>query len=70
MTVGGWFDAEDLYGALHTYEAIEKQNPPATRNFLVMGPWSHGQWAFGEANNLGNIYWGMDANKKYIEVGN
>ena len=48
MTVGGWFDAEDLYGALHTYEAIEKQNPPSVKNFLVMGPWSHGQWAFGK----------------------
>jgi uncharacterized protein len=66
MTVGGWFDAEDLYGALNTYEAIEKQNPPDTRNFLVMGPWSHGQWAFGEGKNLGNIYWGLDANKKYV----
>ena len=48
MTVGGWFDAEDLYGALHTYEAIEKQNPHLVKNYLVMGPWSHGQWAFGE----------------------
>ena len=52
MTVGGWFDAEDLYGALHTYEAIEKQNTQTVKNFLVMGPWSHGQWASGEANNL------------------
>ena len=65
MTVGGWFDAEDLYGALHTYEAIEKQNSPSVKNFLVMGPWSHGQWAFGKGNNLGNIYWGLDANKKF-----
>src|SRR5450759_3206703 len=66
MTVGGWFDAEDLYGALHTYAAIEKQNSPSVKNFLVMGPWSHGQWAYGKGNNLGNIYWGMDANKKFI----
>ena len=65
MTVGGWFDAEDLYGTLHTYEAIEKQNSPAVKNFLVMGPWSHGQWAFGKGNNLGNIYWGFDANNKF-----
>jgi len=65
MTVGGWFDAEDLYGALHTYEAIEKQNSASVKNFLVMGPWSHGQWAFGKGNNLGNIYWGLDANKKF-----
>jgi len=65
MTVGGWFDAEDLYGALHTYEAIESQNSPETKNYLVMGPWSHGQWAFGQGKNLGNIYWGLDANEKY-----
>ena len=67
MTVGGWFDAEDLYGALNIYEAIETQNPPAVNNYLVMGPWSHSQWAAGEANNLGNISWGMDANKKFQE---
>jgi len=65
MTVGGWFDAEDLYGALHTYESIEKQNSPRLKNYLVMGPWSHGQWAFGKGNNLGNMYWGLDANKKF-----
>jgi hypothetical protein len=65
MTVGGWFDAEDLYGALHVYSAIEKQNPQSVNNFLVMGPWSHGQWAFGKGTNLGNIYWGLDANKRF-----
>jgi len=65
MTVGGWFDAEDLYGALHIYNAIEKQNSPSVKNYLVMGPWSHGQWAFGKGTNLGNIYWGLDANKKF-----
>ena len=68
MTVGGWFDAEDLYGALHTYEAIEKQNPQTVKNSLVMGPWSHGQWAFSEANKLGNIKWGLDANKSYQDL--
>jgi putative CocE/NonD family hydrolase len=68
LTVGGWFDAEDLYGAIHTYEAIETQNPPETKNFLVMGPWSHGQWEAGAGNNLGNIYWGFDANKKFLEL--
>lgn len=68
MTVGGWFDAEDLYGTLHTYQAIEKQNPQSHPNYLVMGPWSHGQWEFNKAENLGNIYWGQDANKSYQEL--
>jgi len=65
LTVGGLFDAEDMYGALHVYSAIEKQNSQQANNFLVMGPWSHGQWAFGKATNLGNIYWGQDANKDF-----
>ena len=42
MTVGGWFDAEDLYGALQTYRAVEKQNAKVF-NVLVNGPWSHGR---------------------------
>jgi putative CocE/NonD family hydrolase len=67
MVVGGWFDAEDLYGTLHTYEAIETQNTQTVKNTLVMGPWSHGQWSDGEAKNLGNIYWGQDANKVFIQ---
>jgi uncharacterized protein len=44
MTVGGWFDAEDLYGPLNIYKSIEKSSP-AARNILVMGPWAHGQWS-------------------------
>ncbi len=43
LTVGGWFDAEDLYGPLHIYQTIEAENPKAD-NRIVMGPWSHGDW--------------------------
>ena len=68
MTVGGWFDAEDLYGTLNTYKAIETQNPQTSENTIVMGPWSHGQWAFGKGENLGNVYWGVDANLFFQEL--
>ncbi len=27
LVVGGWFDAENLYGAIHTYESIHGKNP-------------------------------------------
>ena len=43
LTVGGWFDAENLFGALQCYKSIEASTPGAT-NTLVMGPWFHGQW--------------------------
>ena len=50
LTVGGWYDGEDLSGALHTYKTIEKNNPEAT-NHLVMGPWTHGGWSSPDYNN-------------------
>lgn len=54
LTVGGWFDAEDLYGALHVYQSVERQNP-GIFNALVMGPWAHGQWHQDEGIKLGNV---------------
>jgi hypothetical protein len=41
LTVGGWFDAEDVLGPLAVYTAAEKQSPRAS-NSLVVGSWSHG----------------------------
>ncbi|WP_270090231.1 CocE/NonD family hydrolase [Sphingobacterium sp. SYP-B4668] len=54
MVVGGFFDAEDAYGALHTYKAIEKQNQK-NKNILVMGPWFHGGWVRGDGSSFGDI---------------
>jgi putative CocE/NonD family hydrolase len=54
MTVGGWFDAEDLFGPLETYRWTERQNPGIT-NLLVMGPWPHGEWGGGAGESLGNV---------------
>jgi putative CocE/NonD family hydrolase len=67
MTVGGWFDAEDLYGPLKIYQAIEKNNPK-THNILVMGPWSHGQWAGGAGDALGNIRFDSNTSAWYRET--
>jgi putative CocE/NonD family hydrolase len=55
MTVGGWYDAEDLYGALAVHRAVERNNP-GTPNMLVMGPWSHGGWSRGDGESLGNVH--------------
>ncbi len=54
MTVGGWFDAEDLYGPLHVYQSNESQSPGAY-NILVMGPWSHGAWHASDGEHLGHV---------------
>jgi len=58
MVVGGWFDAEDLYGPLETYKTIEANNPD-NYNTLVFGPWDHGAWARSKTRNaVGNYYFG------------
>jgi uncharacterized protein len=44
LVVGGWFDAEDLFGSLHSFEAIKQQSPDNKNIRLVMGPWKHGEW--------------------------
>lgn len=64
LVVGGWFDAEDLFGALETYRAIEYQNP-SNRNTLVMGPWTHGAWARGNWEKYAGQSFGMNTSKFY-----
>lgn len=54
LTVGGWFDAEDLQGPLSTYQAIQRNNP-AIYSGLVMGPWVHGGWGRYDGSQIGNV---------------
>lgn len=66
MTVGGWYDDEDLFGALHTYQAIERQNP-GIFNVLVVGPWFHGGWVRSDGDWLGTAYFGQKTGLYYRE---
>ena len=65
LVVGGFFDAENCFGALQTYKSIEEQNPNAN-NILVMGPWYHGGWVRSEGNRLGNISFESNTSDYYI----
>jgi len=64
LTVGGWFDAEDLQGPLTTFREVEKNNPtiPTT---LVMGPWVHGGWYSRAGARLGNVEFSSDTGEYY-----
>lgn len=64
MVVGGWFDAENLFGALETYKTIEANNP-GDRNMLVMGPWVHGGWSRSDGESLGAISFGSKTGAFY-----
>jgi putative CocE/NonD family hydrolase len=59
MTVGGLYDAEDLYGPWETYKNIERRSN--NYNTVVFGPWSHGDWARAKKRQaVGNVYFGDD----------
>ena len=66
LTVGGWYDAEDAFGALETYGAIERQSPGAS-NRLVVGPWWHGGWARSDGESHGRVTFGQKTSVRYRE---
>lgn len=64
LTVGGLFDAENLFGAVETYRAFEQQSPGAN-NTLVLGPWSHGGWSRTEGDRLADVSFGQKTSPFY-----
>ena len=57
LYVHGLWDQEDIYGAIAAYRATEEKDGDNDRNFLVIGPWSHGgsNW---DGSSLGPIRFG------------
>ena len=64
LVVGGWYDAEDLSGALRTFHALRDQSP-STKASLVMGPWTHGGWARSEGTRTGQMEFGQATGPYY-----
>ena len=64
LTVSGWFDAEDMYGALSTFRAVEAGGH-APFNAIVMGPWFHGGWAASDGDLLGAVTFGSKTGEFY-----
>jgi putative CocE/NonD family hydrolase len=59
LIVGGWYDAEDLYGPLNIYKTIEA-NDKDNKCKIVMGPWTHGSWIASKGDSLGDFYFGSN----------
>jgi uncharacterized protein len=66
LNVGGWFDAEDHYGAIEAYKKYE-QGDAHNLNNLVVGPWYHGGWAYSKGRTLGAVDFGSDTAEWYRE---
>src|SRR5690606_14887822 len=59
MTVHSLFDQEDIFGAIASYGALEKQDARNDLNYLVIGPWCHGQSRF-DGSSFGKLRWRSD----------
>ena len=59
----GLWDQEDMYGAIHSYEALVKAGH-AGNNFIVMGPWRHSQ-INRTGRELGPFQWNGDTAQQY-----
>jgi uncharacterized protein len=53
LTVGGYYDQEDMYGPQEEYATLEPHDTNH-QNFLVLGPWRHGSWGSSQ-RHLGNL---------------
>jgi putative CocE/NonD family hydrolase len=55
----GLWDQEDMWGAIHSYQAVEPKDTANDKNFLIMGPWFHSQ-INREGTSLGPLRWDHD----------
>ncbi len=63
LTVGGYYDQEDMWGPQAEYAALEPHDA-RHENFLVLGPWRHGSWA-QTTRHLGAIQYGEPIGREY-----
>jgi hypothetical protein len=63
LTVGGYYDQEDMYGPQIEYESLQPHDTNHM-NFLVLGPWRHGYWS-SSSRHLGNLDFGEPIGKEY-----
>jgi uncharacterized protein len=66
LNVAGWWDQEDFYGPMATYQRLEKVDKK-NLNYLVAGPWNHGGWGHSAGGSLGEISFGSDTGAYFRE---
>jgi uncharacterized protein len=65
LTVGGYYDQEDMFGPQLEYSTLEPHDDKH-ESFLVLGPWRHGYWS-SSSRRLGNVEYGEPVGKEFRE---
>jgi putative CocE/NonD family hydrolase len=63
MSVGGYYDQEDMWGPQKEYATLEPHDAKH-ENFLVLGPWLHGYWA-SSSRHMGNVNYGESIGNEF-----
>lgn len=63
LSVGGYYDQEDMYGPEEEYAKLEPHDA-RHENFLVLGPWRHGYWS-SSTRTLGDLNFGEPIGKEF-----
>jgi putative CocE/NonD family hydrolase len=63
LSVGGYYDQEDMYGPQIEYQTLEPHDTQHD-NYLVLGPWRHGYWS-SSSRHLGNLDYGQSIGKEF-----
>ena len=67
LHVGGYYDQEDMNGPQLMYRHMEKKDS-FNRNFIILGPWNHGQWFSSKADSLGKISFTIKTGERFREL--
>lgn len=65
LHVHSLWDQEDIYGAPAVYEAMEAKDTANTENYMIIGPWQHGQSNMASGTKLGAIDFGSNTSAWY-----
>jgi hypothetical protein len=63
LTVGGYYDQEDMFGPQIEYATLEPHDQNH-QNYLVLGPWRHGYWSLS-SRHLGNLDYTEPVGKEF-----
>ena len=66
LVTGGFYDAEDCYGAFKTYNEIKRLSPNCDL-YLAAGPWYHGGWNNRKANHLAGAWFAEESGAYYLD---
>jgi len=57
LNVAGFWDQEDPWGPWQVFQHAEEHDPDHT-NFIVAGPWYHGEWQSPKGDSIGLVSFG------------